>query len=277
MSGLLTGSLGETIHIEYKIDADLWHAFADAGQVENALLNLAINARDAMPEGGLLTIKCSNIHWDDDYAASMQEPSDFYRSDRLPMPIRSGFKSGDYVSLSIIDDGHGMTEEVLSQAFEPFFTTKEIGAGTGLGLPMVYSFAKESGGHVVVSSKPGVGTHSTLYLKRADQLRHSNLEVEEKLENEHHKGGRILLLEDDEGVRNLILLMLDELGYLKAVATSRSSEAEKALAQGASFDLLLSDVVLPGGSSGPEFARQALVKYPELKCIFIAYSGEVEH
>lgn len=159
---------------------------------------------------------------------------------------------------------------MLPHVFEPFFTTtKQIGAGTGLGLPMVYSVAKQSGGHITISSEPGKGTSIILYLKRAKQLQDSLPVHREKPAKKRSKGGQILFLEDDEDVRTMILQMLDQLGY-QVVATSGASEASKALAQGTAFDLVLPDVILPGGCSGPEFVRQALVDYPGLKCVFMS-------
>lgn len=269
MANMLTGSLGETIDIKYKVEPNLWFAFADIGQVENALLNLAINAKDAMPQGGVLTIECTNSYLDEQYVASTQEPKDegLLISDEMSFGIN--LSPGDYVLLSVTDTGHGMTEEVLSQVFEPFFTTKQIGAGTGLGLSMVYSFVKQSGGHIEISSEPGKGTSVVLYLKRADQLTEARPQSREKPVKARSKGGQILLLEDDEGVCAVIVQMLGRLGY-QVVSTTRASEAEQALAQGTSFDLILSDVVLPGGTSGPEFVRQATVDHPELKCVFMS-------
>lgn len=269
MSDLLARSLGEAIDIQYNVETDLWPVFSDSGQIENALLNLALNSRDAMQEGGVLTIECSNTYLDADYIATEQEKDDYIKPHIAETPINTGFKTGDYVALSVSDSGQGMTEELLPQVFEPFFTTKAVGAGTGLGLSMVYSFIKQSSGHIEISSKLGAGTCVTLYLRRADQLDTISPETSSEPENRDPNHGQILLLEDDEGVRKLVSQMLRQLGH-KVVATSRVSEAETALAQGTSFDLLLSDVVLPGGGSGPEFARQALVEYPDLKCIFMS-------
>jgi signal transduction histidine kinase len=269
ISNMLAGSLGETIDIKYQVDPDLWFAFADVGQVENALLNLTINAKDAMPEGGLLTIECTNVHLDEHYIASIQEPRNEGRRASDEMSFGINLKPGDYVLLSVTDTGQGMTEEVLSQVFEPFFTTKQIGAGTGLGLSMVYSFVKQSGGHIEISSEPGKGTSVMLYLKRAERLQEAPAADKTKPVKARNKGGQILLLEDDEGVRAVILQMLDKLGY-QVVSTTRASEAKQTLAQRTSFDLILSDVILPGGTSGPEFVKQALVNHPELKCVFMS-------
>jgi signal transduction histidine kinase/CheY-like chemotaxis protein len=269
MSDLLASSLGETIDVQYNVETDLWPVFADAGQVENALLNLALNARDAMQKGGLLTIECSNIYLDADYIPAEQVQDGYIAPHISEFPINTDFDSGDYVSLSVSDNGQGMTEATLSQVFEPFFTTKAVGAGTGLGLSMVYNFVKQSNGHIEISSKLGEGTHLTLYLKRADRVDIRVSETDPKLENKNSRQGHILLLEDDDGVRRLVSQMLRQLGH-SVVATSRVSEAETALAATTSFDLLLSDVVLPGGSSGPEFARKALIEYPDLKCMFMS-------
>ncbi len=269
MSDLLARSLGETIDITYNIITDPWIVFADASQLENALLNLAINSRDAMPEGGLITIECSNVYLDTDYIAAEHARTGYINSYSDTNTLNSDFQPGNYVALTVSDSGQGMAEEVLSQIFEPFFTTKALGAGTGLGLAMVYSFIKQSGGHITVSSTLDRGTQSTLYLRKVDNSAVDSPEKDNRLENRVSKQLQILLLEDDKHVRKLVTKMLRELGHV-VVAVSRVSEAETALAQGTAFEFLLSDVVLRGGSNGPDFANQALAQYPDLKCIFMS-------
>ena len=156
MHELLVRTLGETVEIEITAPEGLWAATADRGQVENALLNLAINARDAMPNGGKLTIELANAHLDEAFVSDNPEAM-----------------VGDYVALAVSDTGLGMSPDVMSHAFEPFFTTKEVGKGSGLGLSMIYGFAKQSGGHVTLHSEQGRGTTVTLYLPRADQASES--------------------------------------------------------------------------------------------------------
>lgn len=268
MSSILTRSLSETIDIRYNIDSDHWHVSVDPGQLENALLNLVVNARDAMPEGGQLTISCENIRLEDKWLVSAQEhgKANLLHSDDLSLNLE--FEAGDYVLLSITDTGHGMTKETLNQVFEPFFTTKEVGMGTGLGLSMVYGFAKQSGGYIRISSEPNKGTSVKIYLNRTEKPEDRTEKYDHNQTLPQAKGERILVLEDDSRVRTLVQHMLEKLGY-QVVSTTRASEALDALIQTSDFDLVLSDVVLPGGASGPEFLRQAITKYPQLKFVFM--------
>jgi len=252
MSDLLTRTLGETIEFGTKVAPNLWSAMADPGQVENALLNLALNARDAMPKGGNLTVECSNVQFDRAYLAG---PSD------VP--------PGDYVVLSVSDDGTGMSDAVRARAFEPFFTTKEVGQGSGLGLSMVYGFAKQSGGHVSIYSELGKGTTVRLYLPRTPEA--ETRTGAEKTSNSlpRGQGETILVIEDDTEVRSLAVQMLSSLGY-QSKAVADASQAHEVLADGAGIDLVLSDVVLPGGTSGADFAEQACSIYPGIKIIFMS-------
>ncbi len=251
MSDLLTRSLGETIEIEIRADPGLQNALADAGQVENALLNLALNARDAMADGGKLTIECSNIRLDDFYVAE--------NPDAL---------AGDYCVLTVSDEGTGMTEEVKAHAFEPFFTTKEVGEGSGLGLSMVYGFAKQSGGHVTLYSEEGRGTTVKLYLPQAETPP-AREDTSQEQEAPQGQGETILVIEDDPDVRDLAQQMLRGLGY-RVIEAADAAAAQKVLAAGEAVDLVLSDVILSGGTSGPEFAEQARAVYPDLKIIFMS-------
>jgi len=250
MRNLLQRTLGETIEISTDVAPSLWRAQADPGQVENALLNLAINARDAMPDGGKLTITCANEALGESFAAENIE-----------------VVAGDYVVLAVTDDGTGMSEDVLGHAFEPFYTTKGLGEGSGLGLSMVYGFAKQSGGHVVIHSEEGKGTTVNLYLPRASveplaQADTGNGEVP------MGRGETILVVEDDPDVRSLVEAMVGSLGY-RVITASTAAEGRSAL-DSQDIDLVLSDVVLPGGVNGPAFAQEARDLRPGLRLIFMS-------
>jgi signal transduction histidine kinase len=247
---LLQRTLGETIEISTDVAPDLWQAQADPGQVENALLNLAINARDAMRGGGKLTIACANASLDDDFAADHNEVA-----------------AGDYVVLEVGDTGTGMPEDVLAHAFEPFYTTKGVGEGSGLGLSMVYGFAKQSGGHAVIHSEEGKGTTVRLYLPRSG--------VAERHEAEKPAGDfalgqseTILVIEDDLEVQAMVCSSLESLGF-RAIAEATATAAMDVLRR-EKVDLVLSDVVLPDGMSGPAFADRARAMYPDIKIIFMS-------
>ena len=251
LSGLLTRTLGEDIELEFKPRPDLWLVTVNAGQLENALLNLAINARDAMSGGGKLTIECNNVHLDGTFAAQDNEAV-----------------TGDYVAVLVSDTGTGMSDDVLAHVFEPFFTTKEIGAGSGLGLSMVYGFAKQSGGFVNIYSEEGKGTSVKIYLPRGKSGEKPDiLTAEDNVQR--GRGETILVLEDNDDVSDLAVLMLNELGY-RTVTVPTAKKAFDALANGEHVDLVLSDVVLLGGVSGPEFAEEARKDYPDLNVIFMS-------
>ena len=259
LADLMERTLGESIAVKFDFSAQLWHAMADPGQVENAVLNLAINARDAMPLGGTVTIAGRNATLDEAYALKDPEA-----------------KPGQYIAISVSDSGAGMSPEVLEHALEPFFTTKGVGQGSGLGLPMVYGFTKQSGGHITISSEPGQGTTVTLYLPRA--------ESDAKRETEDHnsaavpgRGELVLVVEDNADVRALTVRMLGSTGY-RVIDAPDALAGLEILDAGATVDLLLSDVVLPGGIGGPELARQAQARNAALKVLFISgYPGEVTH
>jgi PAS domain S-box-containing protein len=246
---LLCRTLGETIEIETKSPGDLWLAVADPNQVEDALLNLVINARDAMPRGGKLIIECSN--------ASLNEV-DFTRDAIL----------GDFVVLSVSDTGEGMSETVQAQAIEPFFTTKAVGEGSGLGLSIVYGFAKQSGGHVNIKSKIGKGTTIKVFLPRGKSGKCKN---ENKVDHQvpFGNGQSVMVIEDDPIVRKLAARTIFELGYVP-VAAEHAAEARTLLNRGQHFDVILSDVVLPKGVSGPEFAMEVRAQYPDAKILFMS-------
>jgi CheY-like chemotaxis protein len=252
MGDLLRRTLGEHVEIEMKPHAGLWPAAADRGQVENALLNLAINARDAMPDGGTLTVATANVHLDADYAA--------HNSEVTP---------GDYVMLAVSDSGLGMSPETVERAIEPFFTTKEVGKGTGLGLSMIYGFAKQSRGHLKIDSKLNVGTTVRLYLPRA------NVEAAGSIaaippQAEHPRGGEtILVVEDNPDVRGLIVRLLHGLGY-RVVEAVDGRQAAKVLEGDAAIDLLFTDIIMPGGMTGKELANEARRTRPHLKILFMS-------
>jgi len=250
MSDLLRRSLGETVTIDTSLAGDLWQTIADANQIENALLNLALNGRDAMPSGGKLTIGTTNAVLDAAYAA------------RYPEVAR-----GEYVLLSVSDTGTGMSAETLAKAFEPFFTTKDIGNGSGLGLSMVYGFARQSGGHAAIKSAPGHGTTVELYLPRLIAPAAAAEAVAVVPMPDGRTGETILVVEDDEDVRAYSVTALETLGYV--VHTARhAEEALRRLDELAHIDLLFTDVGLPGGTNGRELAEAAGVARPDLKVLF---------
>ncbi len=248
---LLKRTLGEGIAIEIVAAPDLWPARADPGQLENALLNLAINAQHAMPGGGRLTFACANVTIAAGDAAR-----------------EAGLAAGDYLRLAVSDSGAGMTREVADQAFEPFFTTKEVGEGSGLGLSMVYGFAKQSGGEATIETAPGAGTTVTLHLPRAAPAREPAA-IQKEAGNLRGRGETILVVEDEPEVRRITVTMLCDLGY-KVLEAGEAESARALLEQGAEIDLLLSDVVLPGRQSGPAFARLARQSRPGLKVVFMS-------
>ena len=247
---LLRRTLGEQIDIETSFAADLWTVLADPAQLEAAFANLAINARDAMPGGGRLTIELANNPLDDDYSA--------HNVDVTP---------GDYVMLAVSDDGTGIDPQTLDKVFEPFFTTKEQGKGTGLGLSMVYGFAKQSGGHVKIHSEVGRGTAVRLYLPRAgkDQQR-----VEATLPEATEvlrRDAKVLVVEDSAAVRQVAVNYLLGFGY-RVIEAASGREALQRLVAHQDIELLFTDVVMPGGMSGPELATRALQLRPGLKVLF---------
>ena len=249
VSDILTRSLGEKFELETISGAGLWSVEADVSELESALLNLALNARDAMPNGGKLTIESSNAYLDDEYCRQ-----------------HAGLNPGQYVLVAVTDNGIGMSAETIEKAFEPFFTTKESGKGTGLGLSQVYGFIKQSGGHVKIYSEPGEGTSVKLYLPRYDG-EHVDVPAEIPAAAERGRGETILIVEDDDGVREYAAEILRDLNY--QVLEARDSEsALKLLDAEKNFDLLLTDVVLPG-KNGRELATEVVRRRPGLKVIFM--------
>jgi signal transduction histidine kinase/CHASE3 domain sensor protein/FixJ family two-component response regulator len=258
MATLLRRTLGEHIEVQVVDAAGLWPAMADPAQVESALLNLALNARDAMPGGGRLTIEVANKVLDYDYARQHTEVA-----------------HGDYVMLAVSDTGTGMPPDVLARAFEPFFTTKPSGMGTGLGLAMVFGFAKQSGGHVKIYSEPGEGTTVRLYLPRAVGFESAGSPRDEAPMELPHGSATILVVEDDAGVREVTVEMLRDLGY-RVLAAADGAAALRVFGENdAKVDLLLADIVLTGGMKGHEVARRLSEVRPGLRTLFM--SGYTEN
>ncbi|WIJ25837.1 PAS domain S-box protein [Devosia sp. RR2S18] len=246
---LLTRTLGERITLQTVLPESCWRAVTDANQLESALLNLAINARDAMPDGGQLRIEVANVTFAEGITSSVDE-----------VPV------GDYLRIAVIDTGEGMPTEVLDKAFDPFFTTKPIGQGTGLGLSMIYGFVRQSGGHVEIASTVGKGTTVSVYLPRdhgAPSITSSPTIERTPL----GEGETVLVVEDDPAVRLLVVDVLQELGYL-ALEAADSDGALPILQSSARLDLLISDVGLPG-LNGRQLADLARQSRPELRVLFI--------
>jgi PAS domain S-box-containing protein len=252
MEELLRRTIGESIQLEIVTAAGLWLTRSDSHQLENAILNLAINGRDAMPDGGKLTIETANCHIDDAYAAQARE-----------------IAAGQYVCICVTDTGIGMSPEIVSKAFDPFFTTKPIGQGTGLGLSMIYGFARQSEGYAKIYSEVGHGTTVKLYLPRfygegeaVDDPLHEPVDVARA---EH--GEVVLVVEDEQVVRDLVVDVLQELGYRALQAVDGTVGLQ--IAQGAPrLDLLITDVGLPG-LNGRQLADAARLQRPELKVLFM--------
>jgi signal transduction histidine kinase len=256
MGELLQRSINESIELDIQLSEDLWVAEADPNQLESALLNLVLNARDAMPEGGTLIVNTSNQQLDSRFVAA--------HGNLLP---------GDYVLLRVTDTGCGMPESTISRAFDPFFTTKPIGQGTGLGLSMIYGFSKQSHGHVTIDSEVGHGTSVSLFLPR-----YSGDLAEENLIDIQHAphaldGETVLIVEDDPAVRVLVSAVLSELGYAYVEAGDADS-AVPILDSAQRIDLLISDVGLPG-MNGRQLAEIGRQYRPDLKVLFI--TGYAEH
>jgi len=253
MEDLLRRTLGEHIELHCSPTSDLWTAFTDANQLEAAVLNLAINARDAMPDGGRLTIETANVHLDD--------------ADTL---VREDLAAGDYVVVRVSDTGTGMPAEVMAKAIEPFFTTKPVGEGTGLGLSMVYGFAKQSRGHLRIDSKVGRGTTVRLYLPRALQ---EAVDLSSPVEaTPRGQGETILVVEDDATVRLVLADVLQELGY-EVLLASDARPAIPILQSERRIDLMLSDVMLPH-INGRKLAEIARAARPDLKVLFVTGYAE---
>jgi signal transduction histidine kinase/CheY-like chemotaxis protein len=248
MDDLLRRAIGGAIQIETIVTGGLWNTLVDPNQIENAILNLAINARDAMKSGGKLTLELGNAMLDEHYVANEAE---------VP--------AGQYVMLAISDTGVGMSAEVMARAFEPFFTTKREGEGTGLGLSMVYGFVKQSNGHIRIYSEPGSGTTVKIYLPRSFQ---SEVEVSSGAAEPPAGGSEtILVVEDDPAVQATAVDMLAGLGY-RVLKAQDGESALHILRSGIPIDMLFTDVVMPGPVRSPDLARQAKQLFPNIDVLF---------
>jgi len=251
LTRLLSRTLGQHIDVAFDGATGLWPIFIDAANLESAITNLAVNARDAMPDGGRLLIQVSNATLDEDYVRANPDAT-----------------AGDYVLVTVADTGSGMPQEVLNRIFEPFFTTKEVGRGTGLGLSMVFGFIRQSGGHIKVYSEVGHGTSMRLYLPRSKTAAQADAAPDAGARQAGPAGQeRILVVEDNDAIRQLALGQLARLGYL-ALEADGGAAALAVLKSDAPIDLLFTDVVMPGGISGHALAEEARRLRPGLKVLF---------
>ncbi|WP_446692524.1 PAS domain-containing protein [Rhizobium populisoli] len=255
MDEMIRRTIGEGVEVETIVSGGLWNTLVDPMQIENAVLNLAINARDAMDGFGKLTIEAGNAYLDEDYARRHQE-----------------VEPGKYVALSVTDTGSGMSAELIEKVFEPFFSTKPEGKGTGLGLSMVYGFVKQTGGHIKIYSEVGQGTTVRMYLPRSMQPE----DVDVSQNDLPIEGGKetILVAEDDEGVRATVVELLQELGY-RVLKAPDASAALTIIDSGVQVDMLFTDVVMPGPMKSSDMARRAKERLPRLAVLFT--SGYTEN
>ena len=253
ISELLRRTLGEHVSLETVLAGGLWRTHADSNQLENALLNLALNARDAMPDGGKVTIETANCHLDEAYVRALADP----------------VQSGQYIMIAVADTGSGMPVATVERAFEPFFTTKDVGKGTGLGLSQVYGFVRQSAGHVKIYSEPGEGTAVKIYLPRYVGEEQDQADVHRRSCRAVHATGdeSILVVEDDVALRGHVVEILRELGY-RVLQASAAAAALEILECERDIDLLFTDIVMPGGMNGRELADEALRRRPGLKVLF---------
>ena len=250
MRDLLERTLGATIDISVTTSPGLWNVRADPSQLQDAILNLALNARDVMPNGGSLTIACSNT-----------------RHEKTQPNTGVGAETGEYVEIAVTDTGMGMSEEVKSNAFEPFYTTKDVGEGSGLGLSMILGFAEQTGGSADIESKVGIGTTVRLLLPK--DSRRSDVRTDREEQTPMGKGEIVLLIEDDPNVRKLTSRSLENLGY-GVLEAEHAASVRVLLDELPHFDVVLSDVVLPGSTSGPELAQEIKAYNPSVKFVFMS-------
>jgi len=256
---LLRPTLGEQIEIESMLAHDSAPALIDPSQLSTAILNLALNARDAMPDGGKLTLETKNVVLDDNYAS-----------------MNSDVKPGDYVMIAVSDTGTGIPADLIEKVFEPFFTTKDVGKGAGLGLSMVYGFVKQSNGHIKIYSEEGHGTTVKLYLPQAAGVASvaDVLTAEAGIPSFERGDKSILIVEDDALVREYVVTQIKSLGY-KTLAASNAAEALVIINGSEHIDLLFTDVIIPGGMNGRQLATEAQVRRPDLKVLYT--SGYTEN
>jgi signal transduction histidine kinase len=255
-ANLLRPTLGESIEVHMMLASDAAHALIDPSQLANAILNLALNARDAMPDGGKLTIETSNVVLDDNYAG-----------------MNSDVAAGDYVMVAVTDSGHGIPADMLNKVFEPFFTTKDVDKGSGLGLSMVYGFVKQSNGHIKIYSEVGHGTTVRIYLPQALGV----AQPEDSANISGIEGGQetILVVEDDNLVRTFVVGQIASLGYATLSAIN-AAEALLIIDSARHIDLLFTDMIMPGSMNGRQLADAALQRRASLKILFTSgYSNEV--
>jgi len=256
MEELIRRTIGPNLTMETVLAAGLWNCVCDPNQLENAILNLCINARDAMPGGGRLTVETANT-WVDDTAAKERD-----------------MERGQYVAICVTDTGLGMSADVIARAFDPFFTTKSAGQGTGLGLSMVYGFAKQSNGQVRIYSEVGQGTTVKIYLPRhAGKLEVEGVAPQSAELPRAGEGETVLVVDDEPTIRMLIGDTLSELGY-RSIEVADAASGLKVLDSDVAIDLLITDVGLPGGMNGKEMADAARAKRPRLKVLFITGYAE---
>ncbi|TYL84856.1 PAS domain S-box protein [Bradyrhizobium cytisi] len=253
---LLHPTLGEQITILPQLTEDAWPAMVDPGQLSTAILNLALNARDAMPDGGTLVLETRNIFLDDGYAS-----------------MNPDVVAGNYVMIAVSDTGSGIPADLIERVFDPFFTTKEVGKGTGLGLSMVFGFVKQSGGHIKIYSEEGHGTSVKIYLPRSTGVQETEYE---SLQNVPITGGneRILVVEDDALVRQYVMTQVKSLGYT-ALEAANAAEALAIIDADKDVDLLFTDIIMPGNMNGRQLADEAARRRPDLKTLFT--SGYTEN
>ena len=250
MEALIAKSMTPKIALEIDLAENIWSVNVDPGDLEDALLNLVLNARDAMPQGGVLTIETANKLLDNDFAQK-----------------NPGSSAGEYLRIRLYDTGSGMPPDTLEKAFQPFFTTKTVGKGTGLGLSMVFGFVQRSGGHIKVLSEPDHGTTIDIYLPRAAEHRQESKSDNQKDETEVHRGDeKVLVVDDEPALLKVAASFLEELGYQTLTATS-SDEALSLLQDSSRVDLLFTDVVMPGGLDGMGLGKKVKQDYPGIKVL----------
>jgi CheY-like chemotaxis protein len=249
MSDLLRRSIGEDIRLETVLGAELWRTFIDAPQLGSALINLCVNSRDAMPDGGKITMQTANVRLDQAYAAANVDA-----------------RPGDYVAIAVTDTGSGMSPEVLARAFDPFYTTKSTGKGTGLGLSQVYGFVKQSDGHVKIDSSIGAGTTVRVYLPRYHGALQPAVAAPRETQPVQANHEIVLVVEDEERVRSMTVEALKNLGY-SVLAAAGPEQAIDLLNDGTAPHLLFTDVVMPG-MNGRALADRIKEKRPDIKVLY---------
>lgn len=255
LTDMLQRTLGETVVLSSSLSPDLWTTVTDPSQLESAIVNLAVNARDAMPRGGKLALETGNVVLGDDHVS-------------VP-----ALRPGEYVRLSVTDTGHGMSETVRQKAFDPFFTTKERGRGTGLGLSMVFGFASQSGGTATIYSETGIGTTVNVYLPKAEAARPGASVDEGDVREFHGSGETVLVVEDDDRVRRLTTIRLRDLGY-DVLEAENARRALSVLEEEDRVVLVLTDLVMPGGMSGHELSDAVRDQFPRIKVMLTSGYAE---